>query len=113
MERPLPLEARWSGYRDRATGETSEEFQFLAGNRVRLYHPQASFTWQRLSSTGALYPMNSDQWWYYRSAQGSRTGLDLPLRGLWTLSLTYLRQRATWTPVVAEKLMLTAVKRFQ
>lgn len=109
---PVPLEARWSGYRERSTRETSEEFTFLAGSRVRLYRPQFAFTWERLSSTGCLYPLNSDQWWYYRDAKGPRYDLHLPLRALWTVSLTYLRQRVPWTPVPAEKTLLSAVKRF-
>jgi len=111
-EGAVPLEARWSGYRETRTRETSEEFQIIAGNRVRPFIPQASFTWQRLSSTGALYTLNSDTWWYYRGAKGPRYDLTVPLRGLWSVSLTYLRQSIKSTPRVAEKSILTVTRRF-
>lgn len=111
-EGPVPLEARWSGTRERATRETGEEFQVLAGGRARPFRPQVAYTWQRLSSTGEFYVVNSDQWWYYRGAKGPRVDLILPLRGLWSVSLVHLRQSIRRSPVVAEKTMLTVQKRF-
>lgn len=88
------------------------EFQATAGNRVRPFHPQVSFTWQRLSSTGSLYPLNSDSWWYYRGAKGPRYDLAVPLDGAWTVSLTCLRQRIRSTPMEAKKMVLAVAKRF-
>jgi hypothetical protein len=111
-ERGLPLELKWSGFRETVTRETSVEFQVVAGNRVRPFHPQVSYTWQRLSSTGALYPLNSDTWWYYRGAKGPRYELAVPLDGSWTLVLTSLRQQVRSTPMVAKKTILAVQKRF-
>jgi len=111
-EGPVPLEVRWNGNRERSTRDTSEEFQVLAGSRARPFRPQVSYTWQRLSSTGELYVLNSDQWWYYRGAKGPRAELVLPLRGLWSVSLVYLRQSIRRSPRVAEKTILTVLKRF-
>jgi hypothetical protein len=111
-EGPVPLEARWSGYRNRDTRDTSEEFQLIAGSRERPFRPQVSYTWQRLGSTGTLYPLDSDQWWYYRGAKGPRVDVVLPLRGLWSVSLVYLRQGIRRSPQEAEKTMFTVLKRF-
>ena len=108
----LPLEVRWSGYRETRTRDSSEEFQVVAGNRVRPFRPQASFTWQRLSSTGELYPLNGDQWWYYRGAKGPRWDLALPLPGRWSIALAYLRQSLKGVTMVAEKTMLTVARSF-
>jgi len=108
----LPLEVRWSAYRETVTRDTSEEFQVVAGNRVRPFVPQVSYTWQRLSSTGELYPLNSDAWWYYRGAKGPRYALDLPLGGEWLVSVSYLRQSVKSTPKVAEKTALAVIRRF-
>ncbi len=111
-EGALPLEVRWNGYREHRTRETSEEFQVIAGNRVRPWRPQASFTWQRLSSTGCLYPLNSDQWWYYRGAKGPRYEVVLPLPRSWSVSLTYLRQSIRSTSMVAAKTILGVKRNF-
>jgi len=111
-EGPVPLEVRWNGNRERSTRDTSEEFQVIAGSRARPFRPQVTYTWQRLSSTGELYVLNSDQWWYYRGTKGPRVEVALPLGGPWSVSLTYLRQRIRRSPMVAEKTIFTLLKRF-
>jgi hypothetical protein len=108
----FPLEARWFGSRNRETGETSEEVQATAGSRERIYWPQLSFTWQRLSSTGTLYPVNGDEWWFYRSARGPRYDLSLPLPGRWLATFTFLHQTADGETYPITRKMLTLVKRF-
>lgn len=108
----LPLEARWFGARNRETGETSEEVQVLAGSRERVYWPQTAFTWQRLSSTGTLYPVNGDEWWFYRRARGPRFDLALPFPGNWVATLSYLRQTADGEGYAVSRTMLVLLKRF-
>ena len=108
----FPLEARWFEARNRETGETSEEVQATAGSRERIYWPQLSFTWQRLSSTGTLCPVNGDEWWFYRGARGPRFDLSLPLRHRWVATFTFLRQRADGENYQITRKMLTLVKRF-
>ena len=108
----FPLEARWFGSRNRETGETSEEVQATAGSRERIYWPQVSFTWQRLSSTGTLYPVNGDEWWFYRSARGPRYDLSLPLPSRWLATFTFLHQTANGENYQITRKMLTLVKRF-
>ena len=108
----FPLEARWFRSANRDTGETSEEVQVTAGSRERVYWPQASFTWQRLSSTGTLYPVNGDEWWFYRRARGPRFDLALPLPGHWLVSAVLLRQRLDGEEYLITRTMLVLVKRF-
>lgn len=108
----FPLEARWFGARNPETGETSEEVQASAGSRERTYWPQLSFTWQRLSSTGTLYPVNGDEWWYYRGARGPRYDLSLPLPHRWIATFTFLRQWADGEGYPITRKMLALVKRF-
>jgi len=108
----FPLEARWFGARNRDTRDGSEELQILAGGRERPYWPQLSFTWQRLSATGTLYPLNGDEWWFYRSARGPRFELVLPLPGQWSLSLVHLRQKLDGSGYRAQRTLLTLVKGF-
>jgi hypothetical protein len=108
----LPWEARWFGSRNRETGETSEEFQVTAGSRERLYWPQLSFTWQRLSSTGTLYPVNGDEWWFYRKARGPRFDASLPLPGHWIATVVYLRQRTDGEAYQITRKMVVLTRRF-
>jgi hypothetical protein len=108
----FPWEARWFQSKNRETGEDSEELQVSAGSRERTWWPQVSFTWQRLSSTGTLYPVNGDEWWFYRRAKGPRYDVALPLPGQWTLSLIYLRQRLDGEDYAATRKLVVLVKRF-
>jgi hypothetical protein len=108
----LPLEARWSGARNRENGDTSEEVQVLVGSQERVYWPQVSFTWQRLSSTGTLYPVNGDEWWLYRRARGPRFDIVLPLPDKWLASVSHLRQRSDGANEFLSRTMLVLVKRF-
>jgi hypothetical protein len=108
----FPLEARWFSSKNRDTREDSEEVQAVAGSRERPYWPQVSFTWQRLSSTGTLYPLNGDEWWFYRKAQGHRVDLALPLPGHWIVSFMYLRQRLDGDDYEVTRKMIVLVKRF-
>jgi hypothetical protein len=108
----FPLEARWFRSANRDTGETSEEFQITAGSRERVYWPQASFTWQRLSATGTLYPVNGDEWWFYHRARGPRFDVALPLHGHWIVSVIFLRQRSDGEDYLITRAMLVLEKRF-
>ncbi len=109
---PTPLEAHWFQARNGGTGEDSEEFQLSAGSRARPWRPQLMYTWQRLSATGTLYPVNGDEWWFYRSAWGPRVDLALPLSGQWLVSLTWLRQREDGQGYAVQRKMLNIMKRF-
>lgn len=108
----FPYEARWFWSKNRESGQDSEEVQLSAGSRERIYWPQLSFTWQRLSSTGTLYPVNGDEWWFYRRAKGPRFDAALPLPGQWTVSVVYLRQRSDGDDYEVTRKMLVLVKRF-
>jgi len=108
----FPCDARWSWSRNRETGENSEEAQVTAGSRERVYWPQLSFTWQRLSSTGTLYPVNGDEWWFYRRARGPRFDASLPLPGQWIVTLVYLRQRTDGDAYLITRKMVILAKRF-
>lgn len=108
----LPLEMGWSGSRNRETGETAEEAQLALGSRQRVYWPQLAFTWQRLSSTGTLYPVNGDEWWWYRSARGPRVDLALPLPDRWLAAVVYLRQRYDGADESIGRTLLILQKRF-
>lgn len=108
----FPLEARWFRSQNCESRETSEEFQVTAGSRERIYWPELSFTWQRLSSTGTLYPLNGDEWWFYRRARGPRFDASLPLPGQWVASLIYLRQKTDGEDYWVTRKMLVLVKRF-
>ncbi|HEX4845693.1 MAG TPA: hypothetical protein VFV26_05695 [Geothrix sp.] len=108
----FPWSARWFQARNPETRETSEEVQVTAGSRERVYWPQLSFTWQRLSSTGTLYPVNGDEWWFYRRARGPRFEASLPLPGRWIASVVYLRQRADGDEYPVTRKMLVLMKRF-
>ncbi len=108
----FPLETRWFRSKNRDTGETSEEVQATAGSRERVYWPQVAFTWQRLSSTGTLYPVNGDEWWFYRRARGPRFDLSLPLPGGWVATFVYLRQRSDGDDYRVTRKMVVLVKRF-
>jgi hypothetical protein len=108
----FPWEVRWFHASNRETGETSEEVQAIAGSRERVYWPQVSFTWQRLASTGTLYPVNGDEWWFYRRARGPRYDVSLPLPGHWTATFVYLRQRLDGDDYQVTRKMLVLVKRF-
>lgn len=108
----FPWEARWFQSKNRESGEDSEEVQVSAGSRERTWWPQVSFTWQRLSSTGTLYPLNGDEWWFYRRAKGPRFEAALPLPGQWILSLVYLRQQSEGEEYEATRKLLILVKRF-
>lgn len=108
----FPWDARWSWSRNRETGEGSEEAQVTAGSRERAYWPQLSFTWQRLSSTGTLYPVNGDEWWFYRRARGPRWDASLPLPGQWIVTLVYLRQRTDGDAYLITRKMVVLTKRF-
>jgi hypothetical protein len=108
----FPWEVRWFRAANRDTRETSEEFQVTAGSRERVYWPQTSFTWQRLSSTGTLYPVNGDEWWFYRRARGPRLDFALPLPGHWLVSAILLRQKLDGEDYQITRTMLVVVKRF-
>ena len=108
----FPWEARWFQSKNRESGEDSEEVQITAGSRERTYWPQVSFTWQRLSSTGTLYPMNGDEWWFYRWARGPRFDASLALPGQWVVSLVYLRQKFDGEDYQVTRKMLILAKRF-
>jgi hypothetical protein len=108
----FPVETRWFWSRNRESRETSEELQAAIGSRERVYWPQISFTWQRLSSTGTLYPVNGDEWWFYRRAQGHRFDLSLPLPGQWLASGIILRQRSDGDPYQVTRKQLVLTKRF-
>ncbi len=108
----LPLEAHWFRSRNAETRETSEEFQAIAGSRERLYWPQLAVTWQRLGSTGTLYPVNGDEWWFYRRARGQRFDMAVPLPGQWLASIVYIRQRSDGDGYQVTRKLLTLVKRF-
>jgi len=108
----FPLEGRWFRSRNPETGETSEEVQAIAGSRERIYWPQLAFTWQRLSSTGTLYPVNGDEWWFYRRARGPRLDLSLPFPGHWVATLTHLRQRFDGDDYQITRTMVVLLKRF-
>lgn len=108
----LPVELGWSGSRNRESGETAEEAQVGLGSRQRTWWPQLLLTWQRLSSTGSLYPVNGDEWWYYRRARGPRADLSLPLPGRWTATLVLLRQQADGDPDRVTRQLLILQKRF-
>jgi hypothetical protein len=86
--------------------------QVTAGSRERVYWPQLSFTWQRLSSTGTLYPVNGDEWWFYRRARGPRFEAALPLPGRWIASVVVLRQRADGDEYRVTRKLLVLMKRF-
>jgi len=109
---PLPLEARWFACRNRATREGSEEVQLSAGSRERVGWPQVSWTWQRLSATGTLYPVNGDGWWFYRAARGPRLEAALPLPGRWLLAVAVVRQTADGEDYAVTRRMITLTKRF-
>lgn len=108
----FPWELRWFQSKNRESGEDAEEVQVSAGSRERIWWPQLSFTWQRLSSTGTLYPLNGDEWWFYRRAKGPRFDAALPLPGQWLVSLVYLRQRSDADEYEVTRKMLVVVKRF-
>ena len=108
----VPLEAKWFESRNRESGESSEEVQLLVGSRERRHWPQLSYTWQRLSSTGTLYPVNGDEWWFYRRAQGHRVELAVPLQDQWSVSLVYLDQRSEGDPYHVTRKLLTLTRRF-
>jgi hypothetical protein len=108
----LPLEAKGFWSMNRETKETSQELQVIAGSHERVYWPQLSYTWQRLSSTGTLYPVNGDEWWWYRRARGPRFDLSLALPGRWTASLVYLEQTFDGETYHATRKLLVLAKRF-
>ena len=109
---PFPVELRGFKYRNGDTRETSEEFQALFGSQQRVWWPQFTYTWQRLSSTGTLYPVNGDEWWYYRSARGPRVEASLPLPGKWLAAFSYLRQTYNGEAHAVTRKLLTFTKRF-
>lgn len=108
----LPVEARWSWSRNRETRETSVEAQAALGSHERVLWPRAAVTWQRLSSTGTLYPVNGDEWWFYRRARGPRFDLALPLPGRWILTFVYVRQRADDEDYAVTRKILSLAHRF-
>lgn len=108
----LPMACSWSASRDRATGETSGEAQVSVGSRERVYWPHLAYTWQRLSATGSLYPVNGDEWWFYRRARGPRVDLVVPLRGHWLVSLSVIQQRPENVAGLSTRSLLTLTRRF-
>lgn len=108
----LPVELHWFGTRNPATDDSSEEVQAVIGSRARRYWPQLILTWQRLSATGVLYPVNGDEWWFYRRARGPRVDLALPLPGRWVASLTLLRQTADGETYAVRRQMVVLTRRF-
>ena len=108
----FPLAFSWSASRDRATGETSGEAQASAGSRERVYWPHIAYTWQRLSATGSLYPVNGDEWWFYRRARGPRVDLSVPLPGHWLVSLSVIQQRPEGETGLSTRSLLTLTRRF-
>ena len=108
----IPFETRWFGSRNRESRETSEEVQASVGSRERIYWPQLSYTWQRLSSTGTLYPVNGDEWWFYRTTQGHRIDVSVPLPGQWLASLSSMKQRGYGEDYQVTRTMLVLVKKF-
>lgn len=108
----LPVEVRAFGQRNRETGEPGAETQFLVGSLERPFWPRLSVTWQRLSRTGTLYPVNGDQWWFYWNARGPRYEIALPLRDRWFVALVFLRHQDYGEPYSAERRMVTVTKRF-
>lgn len=108
----FPWSVHWSGTRNPASGETSEEAQLVAGSRERVHWPQVALTWQRISSTGTLYPVNGDEWWFYRRARGPRLDAALPLSPRWTLAFTYVRQRADGDAYEIRRKLLVLTRRF-
>lgn len=109
----FPAEIRAFGQRNRETGEDSAEIQALVGSLERPYWPRMSVTWQRLSRSGSLYPVNGDQWWFYWNARGLRYEFALPLRDRWFVSLIYLHQQDYSEAYPAERRMITVTKRFR
>ena len=108
----LPLEARWFGSKNRESKESSEEVQGTVGSKERTFWPQVSYTWQKLSSTGTLYPVNGDEWWFYRRTQGHRVDLSVPLPGQWLVSLVFIRQRWNDDAYQVTRKTLNLIKRF-
>lgn len=108
----FPLAFSWSASRDRATGETSGEAQLSVGSRERLYWPFLAYTWQRLSATGSLYPVNGDEWWFYRRARGPRVDLAVPLQGHWRVSLSVIQQRPEGVSGLSTRSLLALTRRF-
>lgn len=109
---PVLLDLQAMQARNPATGATSEEFQAGAGGLERPWRPRVQGTWQRLSATGTLYPVNGDQWWYYRAARGARLEVSLPLPRRWLLAFAYLRQREDGAGDVVIRRGWTLAKRF-
>jgi hypothetical protein len=108
----VPVAAHWLGSRNRETGEDAEEAQLALGSRERRWWPQVAATWQRMSSTGVLYPVNTDEWWYYRRARGWRFDLSVPLPSRWVVTATCLRQRAEGESELVTRTVLVFEKRF-
>jgi len=109
---PAPVELRWFHSRNRGAREDSDEFQVSAGSRERPWWPQAMVAWQRLSESSALYPVNGDTWWLFRSAKGTRFELALPLPGQWLVSVAYLHQQEDGGEYYIRRRTLEIVKRF-
>jgi hypothetical protein len=109
---PVPLDIQAMQARNPDTGATSEELMAGVGGLERPWRPRIQGTWQRLSATGTLYPVNGDQWWYFRAARGARLELSLPLPRRWLLSFAYLSQREDGTGDTAVRRGWTLTKRF-
>lgn len=108
----FPVEIRAYGQRNRETGEDGTEVQAVVGSLERPYWPRLSVTWQRLSQSGTLYPVNGDQWWFYWNARGHRYEFALPLRDRWFVSLIYLHHQDYDAAYPTERRMVTVTKRF-
>lgn len=109
---PVLVEASAMGARNPDTGETSAELQGSIGSLERPWRARLLATWQRLSATGTLYPVNGDDWWYFRAARGTRLALDLALPRRWVAGFAYMRQREDGASGLIVRRSLTFTKKF-
>lgn len=108
----LPVEVRTISHRNSDTHEHGSQFQVLAGSIERPFRPRFSYTWQTLSRADSLYPVNGDQWWFFRNARGGRYEVALPLPRQWLFSAVFLRQQTYGGEYPVARRMVTLTKRF-
>jgi len=108
----LPIEVQAFAQRNADTHADGAEYQVSLGGLERPFWPRFSYIWQRFDRTGTLYPVNTDQWWYYQNARGPRYEASLPLPGRWLVSAVYLRHQTYGAEYAAERRLITVTKRF-
>ena len=108
----VPIEVQAFVQRNVDTREDGAEYQFSLGGLERPFWPRFSYIWQRFDRTGTLYPVNTDQWWFYQNARGPRYEASLPLPARWLLSAVYLRHQTYGAEYPAERRIITLTKRF-